>query len=197
MTATTPEALARLLVGPSSAAVRGFIDAAVDQGIDPRTLCVGLITSALYEVGRLWQTGQITIAQEHLATAIAQVEIARLSPRMKRKPAVGKRAILAASPGELHTVGLEMLRHILEGDGWDVLDLGQATPAMDLARLVQDRCPDVVGLSTALTTHLEGALAGGFAYNGDESLARMLGADAYVPDAVAAANLLRERFGDG
>jgi len=110
--------LAELLVDGSPSAVRGHVDAALDDGLDARDLCVELITPALYEVGRLWQTGQITIAQEHLASAIAQVEIARLAPRMRREPPVRRLAILAATAGELHTVGLSMLRELLEADGW-------------------------------------------------------------------------------
>ena len=214
MTSNDPgEVLAELLVHGSPAAVRGHIDAALDDGVDARHVCVDLITPALYEVGRLWQTARITIAQEHLASSIAQIEVARLAPKMRREPPVGRTAMLAATPGELHTVGLSMLREVLEADGWLALYLGQSTPAADLVTLARERRPDVVGLSTALTTHLVDAratfhalaalperpwiVAGGYAYGGDEALALSLGADEFMPDAGVAADRLRRRFGHG
>lgn len=205
--------LADLLIAGVPEEVRRHLDALLTSDLTARAACVHHITSALREVGRRWQRGEITTAHEHLATAMAQIELNRLAPYFGRRPAVRRLALLAATPGELHVVGLTMLRLFLEGDGWRVLDLGPGMPDADLAALAEERRPDVVGMSTALTTHLAAAreafsalravrprpliVAGGFAYDSDARLAIDLGADAYLPDASAAADFLRERFRDG
>jgi methanogenic corrinoid protein MtbC1 len=186
------------------------------SGIDSRTICLDVLAPALRAVGDLWQVGQVTVAQEHLATAITQAQLAWLAPRMTTSAApgrhgTGREVILAGTPGELHAVGLRIVGDFLASDGWDVVELGAATPADDLVALVAERRPAAVGLSTALTTHLlevraivarlhalpdpPVVIVGGAAYGDDEDLARTVGADRFAGDAAAASAVLRDLLG--
>lgn len=198
------------LIRPDPRAARGVVDDLVRAGRPVRAIYMDVLGPALVEVGRLWQRARITVAHEHLATATTKAVMARLAPLVGMSPAVHRRIILACSPGELHGVGLRMVADFLEGDGWEVLELGADTPSSDLVAIVASQLPDVVGLSTALSLHLDQTTAtvaeirslqshpfvmvGGAAYAGDAALAARVGADAFATDAAAASSLLRHRF---
>ena len=208
---------ADVLLGPSPREARRAAFGLLEDGLQPRALYLDVLGPALGEVGSRWQRGLITVAQEHLATAIVTSVMATVAPRLTvasqltDSPATGRRAVLACTESELHDVGLRMVGDFLEADGWEVLFLGALTPSDALQRLVAETAPDVVGLSTALTTHLASAsdaiaairqletppfvMVGGQAYGNDAGVALGIGADVLLADAGAASALLRERFG--
>lgn len=199
------------LVRPDPRAARAVVENMVSSGQPVRAIYTEILGPALVEVGRLWQQARITVAHEHLATATTKAIMARLAPLVGKLPSIGRRIVLACSPGELHGVGLRMVADFLEGDGWEVLELGADTPTADLLSIVASERPDSVGLSTALSLHLSDAaaaiaqlkaldpapfvLVGGAAYGGDAALATRVGADAYGADAGTTSTLLRDRFG--
>ena len=192
--------------------VRAAALALVDKGLSTRDIYLDVLAPALVEVGLRWQLGRASVAQEHLATALVTSVMAILAPRLGASESRGLHAVLACTDGELHAVGLRMVSDFLEADGWEVSHLGAVTPGEVLARFVRDRRPDVVGISTTLTTHLDAArdtismlqdlpgrpfiLVGGRAHGGDAGVALNLGADAFGFDAESAVRLLRTRFLD-
>ena len=200
------------LVRPDLRGARGLVESLVSAGQPARSIYLDLLAPALVEVGRRWQEARITVAHEHLATAATKAIMARLAPLVGTPSPTGRRVVLACSPGELHGVGVRMVADFLEGDGWEVLELGPDTPTPDLLALVAAERPDAVGLSTALSLHLADAgeavgrlkaldsapfvVVGGAAYGGDAGLAARLGADAYAADAGTTSTLLRQRFGE-
>lgn len=211
MIGSSPGWFADVLLERSPREARAAALALLDDGVSPRALYLEVLGPALQEIGSRWQRGLISVAQEHLATAIVSSVMATVAPRLMELPSIGRRAVLACTDGELHEVGLRMVGDFLEADGWDVLFLGALTPPDALVRLVAERTPDVVGLSTALTTHLASAadaiaamrrldappfvMVGGRAYRDDSSVALGIGADVLLADAGAASVLLRQRFG--
>ena len=201
--------VAAVLAGDPSSARRS-IEAAADGGVPVRELYLGVLQPALREVGELWATGRASVAQEHLATATAQTLLGALAPRLERGETVDRRVVVGSVEGELHAVGARFLADFLEADGWTVLEVGASVPVDDLVAFVGDARPDVVALSTTLTTHLDATRAafgrlralpqrpllagGGHAYAGDARLALELGADLFASDAAGLALELRRRF---
>lgn len=208
-----PQGFADVLIGRSPREARTAALGLLDQGVLPRALYLEVLAPALREVGTRWQLGLISVAQEHLATAIVTSLMASVAPRLAEPPPVDRLAVLACTDGELHDVGLRMVGDFLEADGWEVLFLGALTPPDELVRLVSSSKPDVVGLSTGLTTHLTSSgatiaairggdqapfiMVGGQAYGPDGAAARMIGADVWLEDAGAVSSALRARFGTG
>lgn len=198
---TIRDAYLTALLRTDPAAARLVVDAALEAGMPVRDLYLTVLQDALYEVGRLWQEGQASVADEHLATATTQTLLARLSSRLAAPPRPQHTAVVTGSEGERHALGARFVADFLEGEGWTVVDLGASTPTDDLVRLVARLRPKLVCLSTALTTNLgpaEDAVAalrglpdrpliaiGGHAYRGDPTVAERLGADVYAPDAAA------------
>ncbi|MBW3570247.1 MAG: cobalamin-dependent protein [Gemmatimonadetes bacterium] len=190
------------------------VDDALGQGMPVRTLYLQVFQPAMHEIGRLWQENRISVADEHLATAITQLAMSRLYERLfGGRTEAGPLLIAACAEDERHELGLRMICDLLELEGWDTVFLGASVPVEDLVRMVVDRRPEVVALSAAITPHLSrvrqavdairSALpergpviaVGGRAFAADPALAERVGADLTAKDAVEVAERLKERFG--
>jgi methanogenic corrinoid protein MtbC1 len=182
---------------------------AVETGLSPTAIAVEIIPAALAAVGRAWEEGEASVADEHLATEAVKAALRDLATRFPRHAPREATIVIAAVEGELHSLGSRMLGDILEADGWDVLYVGAAAPTDALVGLVRDRAPTVVALSTTLSTHLPAledavarlrapdmpptfVLVGGQACAAQPDLAERLGADACELRADTAVELLRE-----
>ena len=146
------EALLSPTANPSHA--RHVIERALASGVPPMRLYVDIIPESLYEVGRRWERGEISVAAEHLATAAAQDVLRDLARRLPSTERNGRTAIVAAIEGELHELGARVVADLLDADGWEVFYVGAATPTSALVRLTEERRPDVVALSATLSTQL-------------------------------------------
>lgn len=115
-----------------------------------------VIAPAMHEIGLLWQRGAITVADEHLATALTNRVLAAL-----RRPPGGSlaadgagarrgRVLLAAVEGEGHALGLRMAADVLEDAGYESLYLGADVPTDALLRAADTFSPDVVALAATL-----------------------------------------------
>lgn len=188
------------------------IERARAAGLDLRTLYLEVFQRALREVGRLWQENLLTVAEEHLATAITQSAMLRLYVEMELAPAGGPMLIAACAETERHEIGLRMLCDFLDLEGWETVFLGASVPTGSLLQMIEHRRPEVVALSASITPHLPqlratisavrsaaGAtqpliLVGGRPFLDDPELAGAVGADQAARDAAQAVALLRERF---
>ncbi len=138
-------------------AARAAVDAALNSGMPVAQIYLDILQPALYEIGRSWAVGDFSVADEHSATAVTQSVLGMLGPRMRTTPKDGRLAVVTGSPEERHALGVQMVADFLEGDGWEVLNLGASTPARDLARMADAERPDVVALSTSTPAGLPGA----------------------------------------
>jgi MerR family transcriptional regulator, light-induced transcriptional regulator len=142
-----------LLAGARADATRLILDAA-DSGVSLRDLYLDVFCVAQYELGRLWQTNEISVAEEHYSTAATQLIMSQLYPRIFNRPSNGLRLISATIGGELHEIGARMLSDLFELDGWDTFYLGANVPVRDLVREIQSRSADLVALSVTMSYHL-------------------------------------------
>ena len=163
-----------------------------------------VIQPAMYHIGEKWQANQVTVAQEHMATAIAQMVMAMGLLRSPLPTPNGKRVLFACVEGNHHVVGVSMVSDAFQLAGWDVQYLGANVPTASLVRHVVETAPDLVGLSVSfpqqlrvvrdVIARLSGQLGtarppvivGGLAINRFNGLANMVGADSCSADARAA-----------
>jgi MerR family transcriptional regulator, light-induced transcriptional regulator len=189
------------------------IERAREAGMDLGTLYVGVFQPALRQIGALWQANEITVADEHLATAITQAAMARAFERDFEWSESPGRSLIAACPGmERHEVGLRMICDLLDLAGWETTYLGSSVPVDSLITMIHKKKPDVVALSVAIAPHLPLLrlmieqirslfeeppliLVGGRPFLDDPSLATGFGADLTAENAVDAVRLLQQRFG--
>lgn len=183
------------------------VEQALRRGATPTEITLEILQPAQVEVGRLWQAGLITIAQEHFISAVTQTCLTLVAARSAgaaRRP--GGRLVASAVGSEGHDLGLRMLCELLHGEGWETEFLGAGVPARDLVDVVATVRPEVVALSVTLPSGLASAretigmlraeaacdgvrvLLGGRAVDAKPELARLLGADAWAAgpaDAIA------------
>ena len=190
------------------------VDDAFAGGLQLATIYMDVFQPALRDIGLLWQRNEISVADEHLATAITQAAMVRVFERSFTWADETRRTIIAAcGDTERHEVGLRMLCDMLEARGWEARYLGASVPSEALVKMVEARRPDVVALSVALAPHvprlrstiaaLRAALGdaaplivvGGRPLVEDPSLAERLGADFTARDAAEAVAMLEARVG--
>jgi methanogenic corrinoid protein MtbC1 len=198
------------LLARDSARARRAVDAALVAGAPIPAIYLDLLRPALAEIGHRWAIGELNVAEEHYATAIAQSLLDVLSAQLERPAADGRLAVVSGTPDEQHALGARMVADFLEADGWEVLLLGPGAPAPDLVELVDLERPDVVALSTATAGALPGVVevltglaglrprpfvvVGGQFWTEETSIAaEEFGADAVVHDPRELVAILRER----
>lgn len=143
------------------ALMRQDLQSALSQGENetagesvPEKFYQNTIQPAMYEVGAKWEQGEISVAEEHLATALTQTVVASLQGRNQTLAKSRGRAIIASITGELHDLGARMVSHCFEADGWDVTFLGANLPLLDLRNISKKNKPAFIGLSLAMPYYL-------------------------------------------
>ena len=153
---TRRDAYLAALLARDQRGARAVVAEALADGASPEDLYLQVFQPALQEVGHRWALGDLSVADEHLATAVTHQLLDEVSPRMRTVPWGGRLAVVSSTPDELHALGVRMVADFLEADGWEVLQLGAATPADDLVALVEREAPDMVALSTTTPRSLPG-----------------------------------------
>ncbi|MEU6313309.1 cobalamin-dependent protein [Streptomyces sp. NPDC047014] len=187
------------------AATVGMVLRALEEGAAAEDLLLDVIASVQGRVGQEWAANRISVAQEHAATAINDRAIAAvaLHPSARTAPTRG-RVTVACVDGEWHALPARLLAEVLRLRGWRVDYLGAQVPAPHLVAHLHRTGPDAVALSGSLATRLPAAhatitacqavgtpvIVGGAAFGPGGRYARLLGADAWAPDARTAADKL-------
>ncbi|HEX8679910.1 MAG TPA: cobalamin-dependent protein [Chthoniobacterales bacterium] len=127
---------------------------AVRQGHTVAGVYVHVFQEALYEVGRLWERGRITVAQEHMATATVQYVIAQMYSELPLAARARGKAIVTGVQGEFHQVGANIVADMLEMDGWNVRFLGTNMPHRGILAAIEEGGVDLLGISATMLFNL-------------------------------------------
>jgi MerR family transcriptional regulator, light-induced transcriptional regulator len=186
-----------------------LISDAVARGTPVTNIYLRVFQPVLYEIGRLWQANQITVAQEHYCSAATQLIMSQLYPLIFKAERRGKTLVAACVAGDLHEFGLRTVADFFEMAGWDTFYLSANVPIPDLLRLLIDRHADVLALSVTIAYYVGAVretrrvrscaeckdlliLVGGFAFNLVADLWRKVGADGCARDAAGALALAED-----
>lgn len=126
----------------------------LDADIDVKELYLHLFQRALYRVGELWEQNKISVATEHIATAITEGLLTLVYPKIFEAEHSGKKAVIACVPNEFHQIGAKMVADTFELNGWDGHFVGANTPTSELIDKIQEVDPDVIGLSLSIYFNL-------------------------------------------
>lgn len=182
----------------------------LSEGNTLESLYVKIFQPCLYEIGELWERGHISVAQEHLATAIVNRTMLPAFQKTRFLSAKKGRVLIAAAPNEHHEIGAHMTADLLLLEGWEVFYLGANLPQTDLLSMLDQVKPLFVGLSVVLPFNLvyvseivrtlrntpaladTKVLVGGLAFAHSDKLWKSIGADAYAADAADSVRIAQE-----
>lgn len=203
------DAYLETLLAPDSARAIELARSRISTPNDVELWWERVIGPAMVEVGRLWESGMITVGQEHLASSITQRVMSLFYPLILERPRDRGSIVLAATPGELHEIGARMAADLLELRGWKVHFTGADTPWESIISLLRRFNAGRLCLSTTLPTNLAVVreaitrirqadlpveltiLVGGQAYRHSPDLVGSVGASALAKDVGEADRLLR------
>jgi excisionase family DNA binding protein len=137
--------------------VQGYNQAAADllinaylRGHRLTSIFDSAMTPTMHRIGRAWSRGDLTIADEHLATRTAILALQKLHSAVQTDAAIGLTALVCGVESDLHELVLHMIQMMLEVDGWAVRNLGPNTPFFTLSEAVVKHKPQLVCISAKL-----------------------------------------------
>lgn len=142
------------VIGADRHAASQMILNAAAQGLPVSTIYLEVLQPVQKELGRLWQTNRISVAQEHFATAVTQMVMSQLYSYIFSTRKRGQVLVAACVGGELHEIGMRMVADFFEMHGWDTHYLGSNTPAKDIVETLALTRADVLALSATMGTHI-------------------------------------------
>lgn len=111
-----------------------------------------VVTPAMHQIGDIWYRGELTIADEHLATQTAITALQKLRSVIHVPPPSETRALICGIEGDLHELPIHLLHALLEADGWDVINLGPNTPFFTLVEAMPKHRPQLLCIAAKLMT---------------------------------------------
>jgi corrinoid protein of di/trimethylamine methyltransferase len=127
-------------------------EAALDSGTDPMELISESMVPAMDEVGRLYEAEEYFVPELLLAGRAMKSAMELLRPRLV---ATGQRltvrVVIGTVKGDLHDIGKNIVASMLEGSGFEVIDLGTDVSPESFVSAVQERQPQIVCMSALLT----------------------------------------------
>lgn len=200
-----------VIEGDMSSATEGVNTALAEDIAASEILNKGLI-AAMTEVGRLFEEGEYFVPEMLIAARAMQASVAILKPKLLEadiKP-LGK-VVIGTVKGDLHDIGKNLVAMMLEGAGFEIIDLGTDVPPEKFVAAIKDNGAEFIGMSALLTTTMPAmktsiealkeagirenvkVLIGGAPVT--QKYADEIGADVYAPDGPSAARKAKEALG--
>ncbi len=171
-----------------------------------------ILQESQYQLGRLWETNKITVAEEHMATAITQFVMAQIYPLIEPPGQVRGKMVITGVEGEMHQIGANMVADVLEVKGWDVRFLGTNMPHQGILKAVEEHQAVVVGISATMLFNLPKVIqiieqlrvkfdaddlkiiVGGASFRQVPEMYLEIGADGFAPDLITTIDFLETIF---
>jgi len=189
--------------------VKALTQKALDAGDSPDKILKEGLIKAMDRIGVLFKNNEIYIPEVLIAARAMHAGLAVLKPILAKSntPSAAK-IVIGTVKGDLHDIGKNLVGMMLEGAGFEVVDMGIDVPAEKFVQAAKEHKANVIGMSALLTTTmmqmkatvealqaagLKGKvkiMVGGAPLT--EEFAKQIGADGYAPDAASAVNKLKE-----
>jgi 5-methyltetrahydrofolate--homocysteine methyltransferase len=130
-----------------------LVKAALDEGIEPSRILNEGMVPAMGKVGSLFEEGEYFVPEMLISARAMQAGLGVLRPQLiaDNVQPTGK-VVIGTVKGDLHDIGKNLVSMMLEGGGFDVIDLGADVSPEQFIRAIKDHNPDLVAMSALLTT---------------------------------------------
>lgn len=146
------------VTGDRRAALQVVRDA-LAMGHSVRSVRQSVVQAAQQEIGRLWQENRLSVAHEHMATAISQMALVHLYEEAPDPAVRGRTIMVACVEGEMHELPARLVADYLESEGYTVRYLGANVPGDSLCAAIARDPPDLLALSVTMTFNVTGLRA--------------------------------------
>lgn len=197
-----------LLIGDYKKAL-SFSDNYIKSSKDIPIFYQKIIQPTLYDIGNLWEKGEISVAEEHLATSIIGRIMANIYLKIPFKRKKSGKVIVTSSPNEYHEIGGRMVADIIESEGYVVHYLGANTPSNDIIKQIKKIKPQILAISVTMPFNIDKVallisevkkmdkdspkiIVGGIVFNLIPDLYKSIDADYWAPDAISALELTKK-----
>jgi 5-methyltetrahydrofolate--homocysteine methyltransferase len=203
------EKMASFLYDGEEDEVASLVKKALDDGMEPQTILADGLIAGMDRVGVDFKAGDLFVPEVLIAARAMHAGMNILRPLLAETGAVSVGTyIIGTVQGDLHDIGKNLVKMMLEGAGFDVIDLGTDVKPEAFVEAVKQHSAQVIGMSALLTTTMVNmkttidalveagvrdrvkVMIGGAPVT--DAYARQIGADAYAPDAASAVDKARE-----
>ncbi len=145
--------VAQAVVDGSRERAAGLTQQALDEGADPTRILEQGLQAGMAEIGRRFREGECYVPEVLLAARAMHVGLDVLRPRLTQTgvPTIGC-VVIGTVAGDLHDIGKNLVGMMLEGAGFQVVDLGVDVSVEGFVEAVREHAPDIVGMSALITT---------------------------------------------
>lgn len=190
---------------------QSVVQQAMDAGLSADDILKKGLVPAMAEVGRLFEEGEYFVPEMLIAARAMQGGLNLLKPLLvsEKVEPVG-RVVIGTVKGDLHDIGKNLVAIMMEGAGFEIVDLGTDVPVEKFVNEVKEKKADILAMSALLTTTMTtmpaviNALKDAGIRDGvkvmvggapvTQEFAAQIGADGYTPDASQAARLALTYF---
>jgi methanogenic corrinoid protein MtbC1 len=201
-----------MALGGDRVGARDLVVEKLAGGQSLREVYEKVLLPAQVEIGSMWHLGELSIAEEHLATETTRYVMGVAADRARRVTATSRgKVLVAVTQGDTHDMGARAVTDLLDAAGFSVFSLGADVPVPDVASAVQMFGPDALVLAATIGLHLRRLgetidavravrpdlliVAGGPALMLAPDLAAKLGADVLARSPGEAVDVIEERVG--
>jgi 5-methyltetrahydrofolate--homocysteine methyltransferase len=201
--------IASNLYNGNAETVATLVQKGLDLGIEPQEILSGALIAGMDEVGKDFKAGDLFVPEVLVAARAMHAGMELLHPLLAEgeTTSTGK-CIIGTVEGDLHDIGKNLVKMMLEGAGFEIIDLGTDVKPHVFVDAVREHQPGIVGMSALLTTTMvnmkttiEGLeeaglresvriMVGGAPVTA--AFAEEIGADAYAPDAATAVDVAKK-----
>jgi 5-methyltetrahydrofolate--homocysteine methyltransferase len=188
------------------------VKTALSENVPAADILHNACVPAMTEVGRLFEEGEKFVPEMLISARAMQAALEILKPHLVEAgvKALGK-VVIGTVAGDLHDIGKNLVAMMLEGAGFEIVDLGTDVSADKFVQAVQENKPDIIGMSALLTTTMTSigttidalteagvrdqvkVLVGGAPIT--QEFADKIGADGFAPDAGSASRVAKAVVG--
>lgn len=200
------------VINGKKADVESLVRQALDAGLAPSEILNTGLIAAMKEVGARFEAGDFYVPEMLIAARAMQAGLAILKPQLVESgiESTGK-VIIGTVKGDLHDIGKNLVAMMLEGAGFEIVDLGTDVSPEKFVASVQENNATLIGMSALLTTTMSNmkmvmsalkeaglrdrvkVMIGGAPVT--DTFAKEIGADGYAPDASRAVTLAKSLLG--
>jgi 5-methyltetrahydrofolate--homocysteine methyltransferase len=205
----TYDALKEAIIGGDEGVVESQVNKALAEGAEAGDIMANGLIAGMGVVGKRFKVGEMFLPEVLLSAEVMHKGLGIINPLLAKAGQKGMgKVVIGTVEGDIHDIGKRIVGFLLEGNGFEVTDLGVDVKADVFIKAIEESKPDILGMSALLTTTMPHmgeiinllkernlrdkvkVIVGGASVN--DQFAKSIGADGYAPEAGSAVEWVKK-----